>query len=73
VHVSARADLTFFKDKVVTGADDTIMKIFSLAEGSIVENGEPLDLESEIFAISSDQVETIAVGGEDKKAYLHRV
>lgn len=49
------------------------MKVFNLTEGSIADNGEPLDLEAEIFTICSDQVDTIAVGGDDKKAYLHKI
>ena len=49
------------------------MKVFNLTEGSIAESGEPLDLEGEIFTICSDQVDTIAVGGDDKKAYLHKI
>ena len=50
------------------------MKVFTLtSEGSTAESGEPLDLEAECFTISSNQVDLIAVGGDDKKAYLHRV
>ena len=56
---------------MLTGADETIMKVFSLTEGSIAESGEPLDLEAEIFTICSNQVDSVAVGGDDKKAYLH--
>ena len=49
------------------------MKVFSLTEGSIAESGEPLDLEAEIFTICSNQVDSVAVGGDDKKAYLHQI
>ena len=59
--------------KVLTGADDTIMKVFSLAEGSVAESGEPLDLEAEIFTMTSNQEDTVAIGGEDRKVFLHRI
>ena len=43
------------------------------SDGAIAENGEPLDLEAEIYTISSNQVDSVVVGGDDKKAYLHRI
>ena len=50
------------------------MKAFSMtSDGAIAENGEPLDLEAEIYTISSNQVDSVAVGGDDKKAYLHTI
>ena len=58
----------------MTAADDTMMKAFNMtSEGAIAENGEPLDLEAEIYTISSNQVDSVAVGGDDKKAYVYRV
>ena len=38
-----------------------------------MENGDPTDLEEETFALCSDQVGQIAVGGVEKKVILHKV
>ena len=59
----------------MTAADDTIMKVFAVTPetATIAEHGEPLDLEGETFAVSSNQVDTIAIGGQDNKAYLQKV
>lgn len=48
------------------------MKVFSVSEDAktIAEVGEPIDLEGETFTVASDQVDTIAIAGEDKKVYL---
>lgn len=48
------------------------MKVFSVEVDAktIAEVGEPIDLEGETFTVASDQVDTIAIAGEDKKVYL---
>jgi len=39
----------------MTAADDTILKVFNLADDEPpTELGEPIDLEGEAFALSSD-------------------
>ena len=61
--------------KLLTAADDTMMHAFQLGAEKCapVATGEPLDLEDEIFTITSNQVDSIAVGGEEKKVYLHKL
>jgi len=61
--------------KVLTAADDTIMKVFTVGADAktLEECGDPIDLEGETFTISSDQVDTIAIGGDDKKVYLYKL
>ena len=62
--------------KIITAADDTMMKVHTVqpegADMPLAES-EPIDLDGEIFTICSNQVDTIAIGGEDKKAYLQKV
>ena len=58
--------------KIMTAADDTMLKVFATG-AELKEQEEPIDLSDEIFTICADQVDTIAVGGEDKKAYLYKV
>ena len=59
--------------KLITAGDDTMLKFHDISSGTPEESGEPIDLDCETFALSSDLVGTIAVGGEDKKAYIYKV
>jgi len=50
-----------------------MLKFHEISSGTPCESGEPFDLDCESYALSSDLVSTIAVGGEDKKAYIYKV
>lgn len=74
MHVSERGALCFFKDKILTAADDTMMKVHAVMAGAeTCDSGDPIDLDHAAFAISSDNVSTIAIGGESKQATLMRI
>ena len=62
----------FFSNKILTAADDTMLKIYDVSlDQKPMENGDPTDLEGETFAICSDQVGQIAVGGVEKQVSLY--
>ena len=49
-------------------------KMFTFtAELSPQELGEPIDFDDETFAISSNQVDSVATGGADKKVHVQKV
>lgn len=51
-----------------------MMKVHAVMAGAeTCDNGDPIDLDHAAFAISSDNVSTIAIGGESKQATLMRI
>lgn len=51
-----------------------MLKIYDVSlDQKPMENGDPTDLEGETFAICSDQVGQIAVGGVEKQVSLYQV
>jgi hypothetical protein len=63
---------TFFKDKIVTVADDSMMKVFQVSEEGLVEESL-IDMDGETFTIASNQVDKIAYGGSSNKVYVQSV
>ena len=63
----------FHCSKILTVSDDSMLKIFSIHDdgGKLTLSEDSLmDLDGETFTICSNQVDTIAFGGSDKKAHI---
>ena len=50
--------------KIITVGEDSIMNVKSTSNGDVVEK---IDLENEIYAIASNSIDKIAIGGEQNK------
>ena len=68
VHVSDCASLTFFKDKILTAADDTMLMVFEKGsnDSQLYRELDQIDLEGPAFAISSDNMSTLALAVDEK-------
>jgi hypothetical protein len=53
-HLSSQGALTLFKDKVITVADDCMMKVFSTTADDVLNEQSLIDMPEETYAVASN-------------------
>jgi hypothetical protein len=62
--------LSNFYSKVITIAEDSIMNVYDPKNGNVICK---VDLDNEFYAIASNNIDKIAIGGELNKIDIHTI
>ncbi|CDW81941.1 wd repeat and hmg-box dna-binding protein 1-like [Stylonychia lemnae] len=69
-NLSNKISFTFFQDKIISVAEDTIMNIYDAKSHKLLKQ---VYLDNEYFAVASNNVDKIALGGEKCQIDIHNL